>query len=131
MPIVLTETSNIEGAGGVDADAGSNVDSASFESVDNLHNKNLAEAAFHHKAASKYKNRFASHLHAIVEVESIVFSLPDAIGGYEVMLPHTIAISVCLFVGAFGASCPHNIQIPLHYRKTRGPRITWYVSLYR
>lgn len=113
MPIALTETSSNGGTGGVDA--GSNVGGSLFEAVDN-HGEKLADAALHHKAlASKYKNRFSSHLYAIIEVGSIVFSLPVAIGGDKVMLPLTIAISVCLFVGALGALFLYNIQLPAEH----------------
>jgi len=74
---------------------------------------NLAEEQFRHKAvASKFKNRFASHLYAIIEVGSIIFSLPPVIGGDSAMLPLTISIAVCLFIGAIGALFLYDIQPP-------------------
>lgn len=43
-----------------------------------------------------------------------MFSLPTVIGGEEVMMPLTISISICLFIGAFGALFLYNIQLPSH-----------------
>ncbi len=48
----------------------------------------MVKEARHKAVASKYKNRFASHLYAIIEVGSIVFSLPAVIGEEEAMMPH-------------------------------------------
>jgi len=77
-----------------------------------------ASTALHHKfIASKYKNLFASHIYAFVEVGTVAFTLPGALGAVDggKMLYLLIAITACLFSGAVASLFVPNLQDPLHH----------------
>lgn len=73
----------------------------------------LSSTHTQHKAlASTYKNRFASHLYAIIEVGSLIFYLPMIIIGESAAQNLIIAVTVCLFVGAGISLALYNFQEP-------------------
>jgi hypothetical protein len=64
--------------------------------------------------ASKYKNLFASHIYAFVEVGTVAFTLPGALGAVDggKMLYLLIAITACLLAGAVAALFVPNLHPP-------------------
>jgi membrane protein YqaA with SNARE-associated domain len=66
----------------------------------------------HKQTASKFKNRFASQLYAILEVGSLAFYLPVVFKGDSAAQSLLIAVAVCLFAGSVGSLFLPNWQEP-------------------
>jgi hypothetical protein len=74
-----------------------------------------AATALRHKfVASRYKNIFASHIYAFVEVGTVAFTLPGAlrlVDGRK-LIRLLIAVTCCLFAGAVASLFIPDVQDP-------------------
>ncbi|KAF8065487.1 RNR2B [Scenedesmus sp. PABB004] len=75
-----------------------------------------ARALTHKFIASKYKNTFASHIYAFVEVGTVAFTLPGALGVDDGrrLLYLLVSITACLFAGALASLFVPDLQDPAH-----------------
>lgn len=74
-----------------------------------------AATALRHKfVASRYKNLFASHIYAFVEVGTVAFTLPGALGLVDGarMLRLLVAVTCCLLAGAVASLFVPDLQDP-------------------
>ena len=74
-----------------------------------------ASTALRHKfVASRYKNLFASHIYAFVEVGTVAFTLPGALGLVDgpKMLRLLVAVTCCLLAGAVASLFVPDLQDP-------------------
>jgi hypothetical protein len=117
MPLALDAAA--DGGSGKDRAAAVAVAPAPAPADDGAEGEGEGEAAVdatmrHKLVASKYKNLFASHIYAFVEVGTVAFTLPGALGAVDGprQLYLLIAITACLLAGAAASLCVPNLQDP-------------------
>jgi hypothetical protein len=120
MPLALDAAGEGVGVGGVgavgapaaDADVGAAAVAAAAARPSPA---SRADTALRHKfVASRYKNLFASHIYAFVEVGTVAFTLPGALGAVDgpKQLRLLVAITACLLAGAAASLFVPNLRDP-------------------